>query len=161
MDVVDMYSEFPHIGNEFLTWMWFKGETDPAFKFAVGSKIVFSKEKDTVTIKGDQDELIIGKVAMSDGYIVSEMQLVYSSDDPRFSFSMKGSDMSFNGLKTPKVEGDGSDDEEEGLILEKVSLIEEIASVVDNVFKQYILMRVDEDEWRDTVHKIKNWINEG
>jgi hypothetical protein len=161
MDVIDMYLDYDHIGNEFLTWMWFKGETDQTFQFAVGNKIVFSKEKETVTIKGEESELIIGKVAMSDGYVVSEMQVIYSSDDPRFLFTMKGSDLSFSGLKVPKVEGDGSDNEEEGMILEKVSLVEEITSVIDKVFKQFILERVDSSGWEVTVQEIKGWINEG
>lgn len=161
MDVVDMYSEYPHIGNEFLTWMWFKGETDKDFQFSVGNKIVFSKDKDTVTIKGDESELIIGKVAMSDGYIVSDMQIVYSSDEPRFTFSMKGKDLSFNSLKTPKIIIDENEDDEDGYILEKVYLINEIASAIDNIFKEFILERVNRTEWDNTVQTIKLWINEG
>lgn len=161
MDTVDMYTDFQYLGNEFLTWMWFKGETYKDFQFSVGSKIVFSKEKETVTIKGEESELIIGKVAMLDGYVVTEMQIVYSSDDPRYTFTMKGSDLSFNGLKMPKVEGDGSDNEEEGMILEKVYLIEEITSAIDKIFSEFILLRVDSIGWSDTVQKIKDWINEG
>lgn len=161
MDIVDMYTEYQHIGNEFLTWMWYKTDTDKDFNFAVGKKIVFSKEKEAVTISGEESELIIGKVAMSDGYIVTAMQIIYSSDDPRFTFTMKGSDLSFNGLKTPKVEGDESEDDEDGMLLEKIYLIEEITSVIDKVFKQFILERVDGSQWSDTVLKIKQWINEG
>jgi hypothetical protein len=141
--------------------MWFKGETDKDFQFSVGNKIVFSKEKETVTIKGEESELIIGKVAMLDGYVVTKMQIVYSSDNPRYTFTMKGSDLSFNSLKMPKVEGDGSDNEEEGMILEKVYLIEEITLAIDKIFSEFILLRVNSIGWSDTVQKIKDWINEG
>ena len=161
MDVVDKFEEYGFIGNDFLTWMWFMGETSPNFPFVVGNKIVFSKDKDTVTIKGDESELIIGKVAMTDGYVVSEMQLVYSADDPRFSFTMKGNELSFNGLKVPKVIGDDNDDEDEGLILTKISLVEEITSEFDNIYESYITSRVDHKEWNSIVEKMKYWINEG
>ena len=161
MDLVDMIVDFPHIGNEFLTWMWFNGETDKNFQFAVGNKIVFSRDKDTVTIKGDESELIVGKVAMSDGYVVTEMQLIFSAADPRFSFTMKGSDLSFNALKMPKVVNGEDDESDDGLILSKISLVEEICSEVDKIFKQFILERVDATEWGNTVQRIKQWINEG
>ena len=161
MDLVDMIVDFPHIGNEFLTWMWFKGETDKSFQFVVGNKIVFTRDKDTVTIKGDESELIVGKVAMSDGYVVTEMQLIFSAADPRFSFNMKGSDLSFNGLKMPKVTGGDDDESDEGLILTKISLIEEICSEVDKIFKQFILIRTSANEWMSVVNDIKQWINAG
>lgn len=161
MDVVDMYEEYPFIGNEFLTWMWFSCETKRDFEFALGNKIVFARDKDTISIKGDESEAIVGKVAMLDKYVVSEMQLIYSSDDPRFVFTMKGFDLSMNGLKLPKVEGDGSDNEEEGLVLERIYLIEEVSSVIDKIFKEFILERFDTSEWPKTVQKIKDWINEG
>ncbi len=161
MDVVDMYSDFPFIGNEFLTWLWFKEDTESGFEFCTGTKIVFTKESETITIKGEESELIIGKMAMIDGYIVTEMQIVYSSDDPQYTFTMKGSDLSFNGLKTPIVEGDGSDNEEEGLIIENIYLINDVASAIDKLFRRFILDRVEDSTWRDTIENIEKWINEG
>lgn len=161
MDVVDMYSEFPFIGNEFLTWMWFKEDTEDGFEFSTGNKIVFSKETETITIKGEESELIIGKMAMIDGYIVTEMQMIYSSDNPEYTFTMKGSDLSFSGLKTPIVKGDGSNNEEEGMILENMYLIDNVTSAIDKIFKRFILDRVEDSTWNDTVDKIEKWINEG
>jgi len=161
MDTVDMMIDYPHLGNEFLTWMWWSCDTKEGFEFAVGNKIVFAKEKDTVTIKGDESEVVIGKVAMLDGYVVNEMQLIFSKDDPRFLFTVKGCDLSMNGLKLPKSGQDSEDDEEDGIILERVMLIEEVSSVIDKIFKEYILERLSRVEWSVTVQKIKDWINEG
>lgn len=165
LDTVDKLIEYPFIGNEFLTWMWYKGETVQDFNFAVGNKIVFSKSSDgkiceSVTIKGEGDDLIVGKVAMSDGFIVSEMQLVYSKDDPRYYFSMKGTDLSFNGLKMPKIVGDDNDEDDEGLILASMLMIDEVTSIIDKAFSEFIIERMS-DEWVVTVEDIKKWINEG
>lgn len=165
MDTVDKLIEFPFLGNEFLTWMWYKGETVQDFNFAVGNKIMFAKFSDgkvieSVTIKGEGDDLIVGKVAMLDGFIVSEMQLVYSKDDPRYYFSMKGADLSLNGLKMPKVAMDENGDEDEGYILASMLMVEEVTSIIDKAFSEFIMERMS-DEWVVTVENIKNWINEG
>lgn len=156
MDVVDMYEDYGFLGNEFLTWMWFKMETQPEeFNCIPGSKIVLTKEKESVTIKGEESDLIIGKIALLDGFIVTEMNLHIES----YSFTIKGSDMSFNGLKMPKVEKDGSENEEEGIILEKIYLIQDVSEKLDTLFKEFIQLRVD--NWPETLTKIKYWINEG
>lgn len=165
MDTVDKLTEFPFLGNEFLTWLWFKGETVQDFPFTVGNKIVFSKTFDgkvveSVTIKGEDSELIVAKVAMSDGFIVTEMQMIYSFDDPRYYFTMKGSDLSFIGLKMPKLVGDEDGNEDEGYILGTMAMIEEITAIIDKTFSEFIMERMS-DNWVTTVSKIKEWINEG
>lgn len=156
MDVVDMYEDYGFLGNEFLIWMWFKMETQPEENPCLpGSKIVLTKEKESVTIKGEESDLVIGKIALLDGFVVTEMNLRIES----YSFTLKGYDMSFNGLKTPKVEKDGSENEEEGIILEKIYLIQDVSEKLDSLFKEFIQLRVD--NWPETLTKIKYWINEG
>lgn len=159
MDMTVMYEDYKHIGDEFLTWIWYQTDKVKDFNFSVGSKVVFSREKDTVTIKGEESDIIVGKVAMSDGFIVSEMQLIYSADDPRFSFTLKGQDLILKGLKVPATQNDG--DDMDGYIIEKMSYVEEIYSAVDKLFKEFILIRVDEDEWNNVTQSIKQWIIDG
>lgn len=142
--------DYDFLGNEFLTWLWFKMETQN-FDCVPGSKIVLSKEKESVTIKGEESDLIIGKVALTDGFVVSEMNIVYDG----YSFTLKGSELAFNGLKTPKVELD----ESEGLILENIYFVEEVSEKLESLFKEFILLRVD--NWPETLRKIKYWVNDG
>lgn len=157
MDVVDMYEDYGFLGNEFLTWLWFRMEAQEPEEFPClpGSKIVLTKEKESVTIKGEESDLMIGKIALLDGFVVTEMNLRIES----YSFTLKGSDMSFNGLKMPKVEGDGSENEEEGIILEKIYLIQDVSEKLDTLFKEFIELRLG--EWENELRSIKIWINEG
>lgn len=159
MDMTVMYEDYKHIGNEFLTWIWFQTDKEKDFNFSVGNKVVFSREKDTVTIKGEESDIIVGKVAMSDEYIVSEMQLIYSTDDPRFSFVIKGQDLSLRSLKVPATQNDGED--MDGYIIEKMSYVEELYSAIDKLYKEFILLRTDEKKWREVTQWIKSWIEEG
>lgn len=142
--------DYNFLGNEFLTWLWFKMETQ-SFDCVPGSKIVLSKEKESVTIKGEESDLIIGKVALTDGFVVSEMNIVYDG----YSFTLKGSELAFNGLKTSKVELDESD----GLILENIYFVEEVSEKLESLFKEFILLRID--NWSETLTKIKYWVNDG
>lgn len=159
MNVTEMFSDYDHIGKEFLTYLWFKIDTDPNFELSVGKKVVFSKEKDTVTIKGEESDIIVGKVAMTDEFVVSEIQLMYSNGEKNHSFSVKGEDLSLRGFKGPKVEY--NDEDIDGFLLEKISYIEEAIEIMDSLFEHFIILRVNTEEWDKTVLKISDWIQEG
>lgn len=153
MNSVDKINNYKHLGNDFLTWLYFETDT-MSTEFIQGNKIILSKDKESISIKGESD-LIIGKVALSDGFVVTQMTV----DVQSYSFSLKGADLCLNGLRMPKVEGDGSKDEIDGMILEKIYLIEEVFRLFDDIFKEYIKIRIN--NWPETVQKIKRWINEG
>ena len=66
LDVAVAYNRFKFIGSEFLTWLWYKLDTDPHFidqlisepcSLSVGNRLVLENHlrqaTETITIKGD------------------------------------------------------------------------------------------------------------
>lgn len=154
MDIVEMLEDYVFIGNEFLTWLWFKMDIQEVDCYP-GNKIVLSGDKECISIKGEDSDLIIGKVALTDGLVVTEMNIAYNS----LSFTLKGSDLALNGFKTPKIKGDGSENEEEGLILENIYFVEKAFEKLDNLFDEFINVRMN--NWNNEIIRIKKWVNDG
>lgn len=166
MDMTLKHANYTFLGYEFLLYLWFKGEVVKDFPIVIGDKIVFSKFNDegkiveSITIKGEESDAIIGKVAMTEGFSLTEMKIEYSKDNPTHSVTLKGSELALNSLKCPKVEKAESDSDADGVILENIYHIETISNAIDKEYASYIISRVD-GTWSSVVKSIKEWIEEG
>ncbi len=116
LDVAVAYNRFKFLGDEFLTWLWFVIEHDPAFlknadpdltSFEIGNRIVLEKKHkktiERITIKGEEAGLEEARVALQNGALVAELNLVYRSAQQKWQFTLKGESLNLSGLKTPKI----------------------------------------------------------
>jgi hypothetical protein len=71
---------------------------------------------------------------------------------------MKAESLHLTSLKCPTTGSAASQDELEGAILEKAYLYGQVFSLVDNLFRQFIGLRVTEKWSRKTVPQMKLWI---
>ena len=89
LDIAVAYNRFKFLGDEFLTWLWFVIEQDPAIlknidpdltSFEIGNRIVLeNRGKDSVeriTIKGENAHFEEGMLALTKGALVAELNLV-------------------------------------------------------------------------------------
>ncbi len=68
--------------------------------------------------------------------------------------------MEFRNVKLPKTAGpDNANDpeEQEGMVLERIFLFEELVRIVLSLFRVFLKMRVS-DQWREELLKMREWV---
>ena len=78
--------------------------------------------------------------------------------EEEYKFSIKGESFNITGLKTPTMDISSSEDEIEGLIIEKTFLIMKIIKVIDTLFLKFIENRISEDWNASDLKGIRAWI---
>ena len=154
MDISTKYNDYQSLGQEFLTYLYFKANTENT-NYKLGKKVVFTKFDDKkpiekTTISGDDTDTQAGRLLLSENAIITEMQIILNDDSDDYIVTLKASDLNFNGFKTPKVEVYNNLDEYEGSIIEKMSLIEIAFNKLDEMYKEFIDMKFSEkyDEYK-------------
>ena len=173
LDIATAYNKYGFLGNEFLTWIWYLIETDQDITTLASSKdpIIFEignsislennlgdKSKEKITIKGDQAGLEEGGTALKKGAWVTDMNLICRMGEEEYKFSIKGESFNITGLKTPTIDISSSEDEIEGLFIEKTFLIMKVIKVIDTLFLKFIEKRISDDWNRSDLKGIRDWI---
>ncbi len=171
MDVAVAYNRFKFIGEEFLTWLWFVIATDPklALKYdpdfvglEVGNRMVLEnkrKESDErVTIKGDGASLEEGILALRKGAMVIEINLVYRCAELRWQFTVKGESLNISSLSIPHSGLPESDEDLEGIVLERADLYDRAIKLLENLFRHFIKLRISSTWKNKTRAAIGQWI---
>ena len=172
LDVAVAYNRYKFLGEEFLTWLWFVIEKDQEFikdfdqdfvGLEVGNRIVFenrSKDSDErITIKGDGASLEEGILALKKGALVTELNMVYRSADISWQFTIKGESLNLSSLNSPNTGLPESEEDLEGVVLEKVYLYNKVLKLLENLFSRFIKIRVSASWQKKEVYRIKDWIH--
>jgi hypothetical protein len=170
LDIAIAYSRYKFLGNEFLTWLWFmiasdqdrlrKYDTD-LVSLTVGNRLVLENTrhnaKETITIKGDNANLEEGLVALTKGAVVTEIHLSYKTGAQTWGFSLKGESLNISNLKLPETGPVETPEDLEGVVLEKVYLIEKVVGLVNNLFAHFIHLRLSNTWDNQTAFRIRKW----
>jgi len=171
LDISFAYSRYKFLGNEFLTWLWFIVENDmerlqkiekDLVYLNIGNRIVLENKindaVETITILGDDAGLEEGIISLGKGAVVTEINLLYKSGDNEWRFTIKGESMNISNLKTPETAIVESSEEIEGMVLEKAYLYERATELIDNLFNEFIKLRVSGKWTESIVPNIRKWI---
>ncbi|HCY86113.1 MAG TPA: hypothetical protein DHV36_13330 [Desulfobacteraceae bacterium] len=174
LDIATAYNKYLFLGNEFLTWLWFLIETEQDITKILGSgepitleignslsleNNLGDKSKEKITIKGDQAGLEEGTTALRKGAVVTDINLLCKIGEEEYKFSIKGESFNLTGLKTPAIDTSGSEDEIEGMVIEKTFLLLKVTGVIDTLFLKYIERRISENWKNEEFQEIKRWIH--
>ncbi|MCP4747015.1 MAG: hypothetical protein GY874_12885 [Desulfobacteraceae bacterium] len=170
LDITVAYNRYRFLGNEFLTWIWFsiENDTEPFHRcdqelteLAIGNRMVLENRlanaAETISIKGDTAGLEEGLVALRKGALVTEMNLVYQSGSLKWQFSLKGENLSFSGLKLPETGTIESEDDIEGLLLDRIYLYEKPVQFIEDLYEHFIKLRLSEQWKEQTLSIIQRW----
>lgn len=170
MDIAIAYNRYKFLGNEFLTWLWFVIETDPKqlhrldadlVSITIGNRMVLentrSNAKETITIKGDNAGMEEGRLAVKKGAVVAEIHLSYKTGAQHFEFNLKGESLNISNLKLPETGPVETPEDLEGVVLEKIFLIEKVVGMVNRLFAHFIHLRLSNTWDRQTTSKIRKW----
>ena len=171
LDVAVAYTRYQFLGEEFLTWVWFLIDNDQDFfknfdkdyvALEVGNRIVFENRRkeaaERLTIKGDGASLEEGIVALKKGALVTELNVVYKSSELTWQFTLKGESLNISSLSIPSTAPAESEEDLEGVVLERIFLFEKIVKLTENLFSHFIKLRVS-DAWQGKeLARIRKWI---
>ncbi|QJB58026.1 hypothetical protein [Pseudodesulfovibrio sp. zrk46] len=173
MDLSLVERENTLLGQDFLTWLWYKTDNETVL-FQLEDKRTFSvhmeqkvsvqggegETKATATVSSPGGELSEAKTGLLTGKKVNKAQLLFSMDEDDWLVTVSAADFGISGLKTPKVATkDEEGDDPDGKFLEKMFLVERCLEMVDIVFTQFLKLRMSKD-WREESAAVKLWINQ-
>ena len=172
LDIAVGYNRFKFLGDEFLTWLWFVIEQDPVVlknvdpdltSFEIGRRMVLEKKHkkatERITIKGEDAGLEEARVALQNGALVAELNLIYRSAQQKWQFTLKGESLNLSGLQTPKTAAVDSPDEMESTVLEKIYLYDKILQFLQKLYKTFIKLRTSSRWQSREIPLIKKWIH--
>ena len=173
MDLVDLITEKRFLGQEFLTWLWFKSdERGGLIQLSVAGDITIIFEKhmlleygegeshEKVICQGLQSELNEARTGLLMGKKLEQARIHMIQGDYEWHLTVKASQLEFRSVKVPKtMEGaEEGDDQEaiEGRLLDRIGLIETCYKTFDELFHQFLKIRIS-TEWPPELEKIRKW----
>lgn len=173
MQLLEKVRETQFLGREFLVWLWFRAETDRGL-FALGGKgaaelwfdgkMTLQSESErgveTITCAGNTSNMKEARFALAEDKEVVQATVKLVISDSQWSFVLDSTWMNFNTFRSPKVMQDRGEDPE-GIFYEKIFLIEEAVSAMDEIYSSFIKLRLS-PEWIDhECPALVKWIREG
>jgi hypothetical protein len=159
------------LGQEFLTWLWFRSATGKIFNDGQGRPFTVNVEQrvvvqggegdhlETASVSGVESELREARLGLVTGKKVSRALLRMEREADEWRLTLKAADFSFSGLKTPKVESSGSDGEDpDALFLEKLYLVESCLELLDAVYAEFLRARLDAAAWAAETELLSRWM---
>jgi hypothetical protein len=160
------------LGREFLTWLWFKSEerngiiTVPEMG---ENEIVFlqrlvlasgeNEYSETVVCQGIHADMQEGKEALRRGKKIKEARLKLVKDSMKWEFTFQADMFQFQSLKLPAVMEIENDADREGLIIERIYLIEKVIDAMDNLFTRFLQLRSSILWEKEELPRMKKWLD--
>ncbi|MDL2266702.1 hypothetical protein LJC46_01780 [Desulfovibrio sp. OttesenSCG-928-G15] len=159
------------LGQEFLTWLWFRSATGSIFNDKKGTPFSVSMEQrivvqggegdhvETASVSGLDSELREARLGLTTGKKVTRALLRLERGPEEWQLTLKASDFTLNSLKTPKIDRSDRDDADpDALLLEKIALVEGCLELVDVVYGSFLNIRLDEKGWKEEVQNLRKWM---
>ncbi|MBW2466904.1 MAG: hypothetical protein JRF02_06335 [Deltaproteobacteria bacterium] len=174
MDLVDIISEKKFLGQEFLTWLWFKSEERGgavSLPETGDIQVVFEKHMllesgegesfERLICKGLQTELQEARTGLLMGKKLEKARIYLAKGDYEWRLSLSATLLEFRSVSLPKTVASGDDSSDplawEAKVLERVGLSEEVIHTIDELFRMFLKIRIHSD-WPQEKARIKAWI---
>ena len=175
MDLVDLMVEKRFLGQEFLTWLWWKSEERGGSVELPGYgdiTVVLEKHmlleygegesSEKLVCTGLQTELKEARTGLMMGKKPEQARIQLVKDSYEWNVTLAAGLFEFRNVRLPKTaateQGSGNSDEElEGMILERVFLFEELVRIVNDLFRMFLTVRVS-GEWSAELQSIRTWV---
>jgi len=176
MDLVDLIQEKRFLGQEFLAWLWYKSEERGGAIDIPGTgdvEVVFEKHmllefgegdaSEKVICRGLQTELKEARAGLLMGKKPEQARIRLTRGDYEFNVTLTAATMEFRNVRLPKTvaAADEGDDPEslEGRLLERISLFEELSTLVNELFRMFVLVR-NSERWPAELQNIRTWVHQ-
>jgi hypothetical protein len=172
MDMVTIMREKRFIGQEFLTWLWYKSDVlnymqvrnIGTLEMSVERRIVLEAgsgiERKAVSCVGSEIDLSEAWAALREGKKVSQARFMITLEGLTWHVTINDQG-ELRSVKMPKTFDSGEEELESdaGKLLERIALLSKLADIVDALFASFINVRSDDNEWAIEVAKMADWID--
>lgn len=176
MDLVDLITEKRFLGQEFLTWLWFRSEERGGTIFVPGTgdiQLVFEKHMlleygegeafEKIVCQGLQAELNEARTGLRMGKKLEQARLHLVMGEYEWYMTIKASMLEFRSVKPPKTMGSTEEGDSaeavEGRLLDRIGLLETVTRTMDDLFRQFLDIRTTPEEWQKELTRIREWIH--
>lgn len=175
MDLVDLIAEKRFLGQEFLTWLWWKSEErggsveipgygDIALAFEKHMLLEYGEgeSSEKLICSGLQAELQEARTGLQVGKKLEQARMKITKGDQEYNFTLAAAMMEFRNVKLPKTAGTEAEEtanpeEVEGMVLERIFLFEELIKTVNQLFRIFLEIRTGK-EWGEELQNVRAWI---
>ncbi len=177
MDLVDIISEKKFLGQEFLTWLWYKSEERGGailLPEAGDIQVVFEKQMllesgegeslERLICKGLQTELQEARTGLLMGKKLEQARIYLAKGDYEWRLSLSATLFEFRNVSLPKTVASSDDSSDpvawEAKVLERIGMSEEVMHTIDELFRMFLKIRISSG-WSQEKAGIKAWIAKG
>ena len=174
MDLVDIISEKKFLGQEFLTWLWYKSEERGGSVFLPGSgdiQLVFEKHMllesgageslERLICKGLQTELQEARTGLLMGKKLEQARIYLAKGEYEWRLTLGATLFEYRNISLPRTVSPNEEAADpfawEAKILERVGMSEEALHTIDELFRMFLHLRTGTD-WPQERARLKAWI---
>lgn len=170
MNLIDQARETEFLGREFLTWLWFKSETEGGLfnlddgtvaEFQLDGTLTLTSDSDerreTVICSGENPRLKEARFALSEYKKVTKAKIRLILGDDVWVFTLDSMWMNFSSMKGPKLLQDPGEDPD-GMFYEKMAVTGQALAAVDTAYRTFLLLRISEQWEENQIPAISLWI---
>ena len=177
MDLVDIISEKKFLGQEFLTWLWYKSEERGgavSLPEAGDIQVVFEKHMllesgegeslEKLICKGLQTELQEARTGLLMGKKLEQARIYLAKGEYEWRLTLSATLFEFRNASLPKTVASSDDSSDplawEAKVLERIGMCEEAMHTIDELFRMFLKLRVG-PAWPQEKMALKAWISKG
>lgn len=169
---LDLWQSKLFLGQEFLTWLWFRAEFSAAPIDIPGCGQVElwfenrldleansqSYERRTVTCQTPAADWSEAYCALKAGKKLIKGRLRIRTDLFEWGLTLTADTLSPQAVKFPKTFTDKSDDETAGEFLDRVARVIELNTIIEGLFNHFLTLRLAQPVWADELNKMRRWV---
>jgi hypothetical protein len=168
-DLLQRMRTTAHLGRDFLTWLWFKSDTQEGL-VKVGENTataeIWFTDRVVLSTHGDLPERVAintddpsgnaeARTALRQGKKVDQARLRIVKDQREWLVTVKSESLALGAIKIPQLLTKEEDDQ----IRERLVFLDQLDSITVSLFKRFIALRNDNSRWDDTCAAMATWIN--
>ncbi len=162
------------LGQEFLTWHWYRSEyadglfraknDEYSFHVRIEQRLVVrggeGEHQETASVSGSFSPLREARLGLSTGKKVVRALVNFYKDEMVWQVALKAEDFCLNSFKTPAIAKENMNDaDEDATFYIKMQFITEGLALIDEIYRQFLEIRLSENAWNEEVHAVNDWIN--
>jgi len=177
MDLVDIIAEKRFLGQEFLTWLWYKSEERGGSVLLPGEgdiQLVFEKHMllesgegeslERLICKGLQTELQEARTGLLMGKKLEQARIYLAKGDYEWRLTLGATLFEYRNISLPKTVSPNEEAADpvawEAKVLERIGMSEELLHTMDQLFRLFLKIRTGED-WPQERTRLRVWIAKG
>jgi hypothetical protein len=166
MGLLEQITRSAFVGEEFLTWLWYLGETsrEPVAipkigvcQIAMGQEIILGGESgdaQTVVLRGDMPSASAeAREALASGKRLRRAKLYLTIEGVQWGCTIVGTTLAISGLRVPSAAGADF----ETHCLSRLDAIERAGRAINWLFEQFLERRLEPKRWDAELRAIAKW----